>query len=93
MPGRERALNAAQDRSRLLHELERKGGRLHAPEAFDQKRVAKLLAQSRQRMADRRLRAAEPLGRTRDAAFGHEDLEHDQEVEVKATQIDFIHGA
>jgi hypothetical protein len=47
-------------------------------------------------MADGGLRPAEPLGRPRDAQFSHEDLEHDQKVEVEAAKIergviDFIH--
>jgi hypothetical protein len=53
--------------------------------------VAELLAQPRQRVRDRRLRASQPLGGAGDAAFDHQDIEHDQQVEIKPAQIDFIH--
>jgi hypothetical protein len=42
-------------------------------------------------MADRRLRSAQPLGRARDAALRHQDLEHDEEIEVEAMKIDLVH--
>ena len=65
--------------------------RLHELAAFDQEWIAKLIAQSRQRMADGRLRPARALGRPRYAALDQEHLEHNQEVEVEATKIDFFH--
>jgi hypothetical protein len=42
-------------------------------------------------MADSRLGTPKPLRGARDASFGHQDIEHNQQVEVEAAQIDFIH--
>ena len=42
----ERTLVAPEDRQHLIHEFQRESSRLHAPAAFDQERVAKLIAQS-----------------------------------------------
>ena len=50
----------------------------------DEQRIVEQLAQSRQRVADRRLREVEPLGGPADAAFGDDRVEHDQEVEIDA---------
>jgi len=33
----------------------------------------------------------QPLGCPAGAAFAHQDIEHDQQVEIKPSQIDFIH--
>ncbi len=84
MPGRKDSLDAPQDRLRLLDELQGEGRRLHAPSASDQQRIAKLIAQARQRMADRRLCPSQALGCPRDIAFEHQHLEHDQQVEIES---------
>ena len=83
VPGRQHAFDAAQKGSHLLDELQRDGGGLHALAALDQQWIAQLVAQSRQRMADRRLRPPEPLGRPGDAALAHQHLEDGEEVEVE----------
>ena len=54
-------------------------------------RIVELLAQPGQRMADSRLGSPKPLRGACDASFGHEDVEHNQQVEVETAQIDFIH--
>jgi hypothetical protein len=84
MARRKYSLHAPQDRSRLLDELQREGGRLHAPAAFDQDRIAELIAQSRQRMADRGLRPSQALGGPGDAALAHQHFEDDQQVEIES---------
>jgi hypothetical protein len=88
---RHHALQAPQDRARLLEEGQGEGCRLHAARAFDEQRVAKLPAQAAQGMAHGRLCAAQPLGSAGDAAFGNQHVEHDQQVEVEAVKIDFAH--
>jgi hypothetical protein len=42
-------------------------------------------------VADSGLRAPEPLCGTRHTAFAHQNIEHHQQVEIKAPQIDLIH--
>jgi hypothetical protein len=85
-------LNIQEDRARLLDELKCKGRWLHMSAALEQERIGKLIAQTRQRVAHRRLCAPKAFGRSRHAAFGHQNFEHDQQVEVETTEIDFIHG-
>lgn len=49
--------------------------------AFEQ-RVVEQVAQARQRMADRRLREVQLLGRLGDAALGVDRVQHDQQVQI-----------
>ena len=89
---RQHALDVAQDRLRLLDEGESRT--VSAPccrAPLISSGIAELGAQAGERMADRRLGAAQPLGRTGDAALGHQHVEHDQQVEVEAAEIDLVH--
>jgi hypothetical protein len=87
------ALDAAQDRPQVLDQVLRERARSHSTSHLDEQRITELLAQPRQRVTHRRLRAAEACGRSRDAALGHQHLERDEEVEVEAGQIDLAHDA
>jgi hypothetical protein len=42
-------------------------------------------------VADSRLRPTEPFCRPGYVTLDHQNFEHNQQVEVKAAQIDFIH--
>lgn len=83
--------DAPQQGAHLFDELQRESSGFHAPAAFDQQRIAQLIAQARQRMADGRLGPPQPLGRPCDAAVAHQHLEDGEQVEVEALQIDLIH--
>ncbi len=72
------------DRSHQLFGARR---RLHAMAAAHQQRIAEAFAQPRQRRADSRLREAQPLRGPGDVAFLHENLEHREQVEVRAPDI------
>ena len=91
MPRRQHPLDTAQQGTHLFDEFQREGGGLHAPSALDQQRIAQLIAQARQRMADGRLRPSQPPGRPGDAALAHQHLEDGEEIEVEALEIDFVH--
>jgi hypothetical protein len=91
MLGRQHPRDSAQHRPRLLDQIERERGRLHPDPGLDQQGIAELLAQPGQGMADCRLRASQPLRRPGDAAFDHQDIENNQQIEIKPTEIDFIH--
>ena len=82
-------LDRAQHRLRVLHELadplaelERAGRGNQAAPGPDQQRIARRLAQPRQGPAHRRRAEPQPPGRARDAAFGEQHVEGDQQVEI-----------
>jgi hypothetical protein len=93
MPRRKNALDPAQHWPGLLDQIERESRRLHPRTRLDQQRITQLAAQSRQRVADSRLRPSKPVCRTGDVPFDHQNFKHHQEVEIEPTQIDFIHDA
>src|SRR5712675_2106393 len=79
----------AQDRVSVLHEptdslaqRERAGCGDEAASGPDQERIARGLAQSRQRPAHRRRAEPQPLGCARHAAFREQHIEGDQQVEI-----------
>ena len=80
---RQYTLDPRQHRPRLLDQVERQCRGLHPRAAFGQQGIAELLAQPGQRMADRRLGPPEPLGGAGDAPLGHQNIEHNQQVEVE----------
>ena len=80
---RKHALDSPQHRPCLFDQIECDGGRLHPHAAFDQQWIAQLAAQPRERVADRRLRPSQPLRGAADAPLRHQDLEHDQQIEVE----------
>ena len=66
-----------------------RGGRLHPAVAAFEQRVVEQVAQPVERLAHRRL--ADPVvpGGAGDVPFGHQGVEHDQEIEIDAAQIPF----
>ena len=70
-----------------LGETVRLGCRRHAALRADEQRIAVEAAQTRQRVAHRRLRHAEQDGGTRDAALGVDGLERLEQVEIDAGSI------
>jgi hypothetical protein len=83
--------NAGEDWPDLVGQLLGIGACLQTPADLDQQRIVELFAQPAERMTDGGLRAREPRRGARDAALGHQGVEHDQQVEVDAPQIDFVH--
>src|SRR5262249_21213091 len=96
-PQRERAgkrsevelLGRTQRRFSVQHELadlfaqrERPAGRHQTASGPDQQRIARGLAQARQRPAHGRGAQPQPSGRARDAAFLEQHIEGDQQVEI-----------
>lgn len=88
---RQHALDSTQHRPRLLDQIKRERRRLHPHPALHQQGVAELVAKPGQRVTDCRLGAPQPLRRARHTALGHQNIEHDQQVEIKTTQIDLVH--
>ena len=88
---RDDTLDAAQDGPHVLDELSREGARRHPAPDLDEERVPDLVAQARERMADRRRRPSQPRGCPRHASLGHQNFEGDEEVQVEPTQFDFAH--
>jgi hypothetical protein len=82
--GRKNALDPPQHWPRLLYQIERESGWLHSHTGLDQQGIAQLAAQSRQRVADSRLRPTEPFCRPGYVALDHQNFEYNQQVEVKA---------
>jgi hypothetical protein len=82
---------AAQNGSYVLDDQfgERTG--FHLAADTYQQRIAKLLPQSRQGVADGGLRAADPIGGHGDAPRFHQCFEDHEKVEVDPMQIDFVH--
>ena len=82
-------LGGAQHRLAVLHELADPLAQLERPRRGnetapgpDQQRIARRLAQPRQRPAHRRRAEPQPLGGARDAAFREQHIERDEQVEI-----------
>ena len=82
MSGRNHPPYAAKDGSDVFDDDLGKGARLHLAANADEQRVAKLVAQAGERMADRRLGAPDLFRRSRDASSLHQSLKNDKEVQV-----------
>lgn len=67
-------------------------GGLHAASGTDEQRVVEQRAQARQRGADGRLAEEQFLCGAGHAAFVHQGLEHDQQVQIDAAQVVSVHG-
>ena len=79
----------AQNRLSVLHEptdpvaeFERAGGGNKAASGPDKKRIARRLAQSRERPAHRRGAEPQPLSCARDATFGEQHIKRDKQIEI-----------
>jgi hypothetical protein len=86
-------LDRLQDGAHVLDQVQGEGAGLHPPAHPDHQRIAELIAQPAQRVADRRGRLAQALGRLGDALGGHERVEDHEQVQVQAVQMNFAHAA
>ncbi|MCY1437228.1 hypothetical protein D9M71_533820 [compost metagenome] len=87
----DRGGDGVQRRGEQGEDLLRPRGRLHLPSAAHEQRVVEQAAQARQRGADRRLAEEQLFRRAGHAAFVHQRLEDDQQVEIDAAQVIAVH--
>ena len=89
----EHAARGIQSDRRVLGEPQGERRELVGVAAARQDRVVEVVAQPRQRGAQRRLAEVQPLGGARHAALGEQGVQRDQQVEVEAGQKRVIgHG-
>ena len=87
-----RRVEQAQRGVDLARELLRPRRRCDAAGGAHEQRVAQRQSQPRQRVAGRRLRQTEPLGRAADAARLVHRLEHVQQVEVEVSNMHWLNS-
>ena len=97
--GRLETLGPAHRAGDLVQRRRQQGGDLlgprrgfHAAPGADEQRIVEQGAQPCQGRADRRLAEKQLFRGTGDAALEHQGLEHDEQVEVDATQIGTVHS-
>ena len=66
-------------------------GRLHPFRTANKQIVIEHVAQSAQRMADRRLGQAQPLTSPRDAAFFDQGIEYAKQIKIERPKMDIVH--
>jgi hypothetical protein len=66
--------------------------RLHALRPAHEQLILEQIAQSRERVADRRRRDVQPRGGARDAALFDQRVKNPEQIEVKQPELHFAHG-
>jgi hypothetical protein len=89
----ERRLDLLERRSESLHQRQCALGRFHHASLAHQQRIARELAQPRQRMAHRGLPQVQPLRSPADVALAHERRQHREQIQIHAVEFDRFHSA